>query len=90
MPHTAPRTVIAHLDMTRPGAGILLVSGSGRATSPQALLGRQDGKWSLEDSYGDDGRDNFLCLARTRKQVVAKYMTHLGLDSYVLRIQRDY
>jgi hypothetical protein len=88
--------IVANVDLQERGSGIVLVTGPhGFPESPQGLLGRQEGKWSLEDSYGDTERDgatlrkSFFGLARKREAVIEKWLRHLGIDPGTVEIKTD-
>lgn len=91
--------ITANVDLQERSRGIVLLTGAhGFPEAPQALLGRQDGKWYAEDSYGDKDRDgvterpNFFGLAKERDAVVRKWLRHLGIDpiNVEIKTEREY
>lgn len=93
--------ITARVDLQTRGSGIVLITGAhGFLESPQALLGRQDGKWYAEDDNADgdtwrDGvtvRPSFFELAKERDAVVRKWLRHLEIDPADVEIvtEREY
>ena len=72
--NTTPRTVTAHVDLTAPGRGIILVTGTVLRESPQALLGR-DGK----RFYVEDAEHGIMIYRTVRDAAVRAYLKSLSL-----------
>lgn len=80
--------IIVKLDMTAPGSGIALITGShGFPECPQALIGKHSPtRWYAEDSYGDKDRDgeairsDFYETAASALKVTKRWMQSLGID----------
>lgn len=88
--------IVVNVDLQSRSSGIALITGPhGLPECPQGLLGRQEGKWYLEDSYEDTERDGttprepFFGLNRKREAVIEKWLRHLGIDPDIVEIKTD-
>lgn len=92
--------MIAKVDLTEPRKGIVLLTGKhGFPEDPQALLGPAgETGWSIDDSYGDLGRDgeterdNFFSTGGTRPRVLRNWFRHLGVnpEDVTVKTEREY
>jgi hypothetical protein len=79
---------VAHVDLTAPGKGVVLVSGTGRTVTPQAALGRQDNGWYVADM--DTDRVHY---GSTKDRAVVRWLRNslgLDLDTVKIEVQREY
>lgn len=89
---TETQTVIAHVDLTAPGRGIILVSGTAASESPQAYLGQDDNRWYVADD------DWHITLHRSgRDAAVRAYLRELSnrylgfnVKTVEIRTEREY
>lgn len=87
LPVPAPRPVVA-VDMTDHRSGIVLVTGTGRAQSPQAHVSVTSAHgvkvWTIDSEYTDNdgGVEPIRLTASTLPYVVAAFVRHLGLDPW--------
>lgn len=88
----ATRTVVAHVDLTAPGRGIILVQGTAASASPQALLGREGTKW-----YVTDEEWGITIYRSSREVAVRAYLRELSsrylgfnVKTVEIRTEREY
>lgn len=89
---TETRTVIAHVDLTAPGRGIILVQGTGAGESPQALLGREGTQWYVTDEEWGitvyrSSRD--LAVRAYLRELSSRYLG-FNVKTVEIRTEREY
>jgi len=89
---TTTRTVIAHVDLTAPGRGIILVTGTAASESPQALLGRNGKRFYVEDSEWGITVDRSSRDSAVRAYLRELSHRYLGFNTRTVEIivSRDY